>query len=211
MMLVKVCGLTRAEDARVAAEAGADLLGFVVHPPSPRHCPDPAEACREVRDQAVLVMVSDDVDLLSRTAEAAGIRRVQPHVPPERRRMLAERLAARGFQLVLPWPDEAGQEAATTGLYLWESSPERTGLPGGSGQLHPMAFPPPGPFLLAGGLTPANLEERFDALPLNARPHLRGFDSASGLELAPGRKDPTKVWAFVAAARRIQHLLDTQP
>ncbi len=204
MNLAKVCGLTNPADAAFAAECGADLLGFVVHPPSPRHCADLAEVCGDTRDRAVLVMVSEDADLLARTAEAAGIRRIQAHAAPKLRASLAPVLRARGFELILPWPDEGGQEPCAGGLYLWESSPARTGLPGGSGQTHAMAFPPPGPFLLAGGLSAENLAERIAALPPTARSQLRGFDAASALEKAPGLKDPAKVAAFIRAARKLE-------
>lgn len=203
-MLAKVCGLTNPADAAFAADCGADLLGFVVHPPSPRHCADLAGACRDTRDRAVLVMVSVDADVLSRTAEAAGIRRIQAHLAPGLRASLATRLRARGFDLILPWPDEDGPQPCADGLYLWEPSPARTGVAGGSGQTHAMAFPPPGPFLLAGGLSAGNLAERVAALPPAARIHLRGFDAASALEQAPGRKDSAKVAAFIRAAQSAQ-------
>ncbi|HCZ33127.1 MAG TPA: hypothetical protein DHV93_06535 [Holophagaceae bacterium] len=65
-----------------------------------------------------------------------------------------------------------------------------------------MAFPPPGPFLLAGGLGGDNLAARAAMIPSAARAQLRGFDAASRLEAAPGIKDPLKVAAFVAAAKQ---------
>lgn len=199
--LVKVCGLTTAEDARFAAEAGADLLGFVVHPPSPRHCADFVEATREVRDRAVLVMVSDDPLELARTAAMAGLRRIQPHSSRAVRRKVAEALRKEGFDLLLPWPDEAGQERVDGALYVWEPGAANTGLQGGSGQPNPMGFPPPGPFLLAGGLDGETLASRLRALAPGLRSWLRGFDAASRLERSPGRKDPDKVRAFIQAAK----------
>lgn len=202
-LLVKVCGLTSAADAALSFEAGADLLGFVVHPPSPRHCPDPATAAGEVLDRAVLVMVSADPDLLARTAEAAGIRRIQPHTPPAERIRVAGALRARGFDLILPWPDAPDQDPVAGALWLWEPGPAVTGLEGGSGQANPLGHPPPGPFLLAGGLDGAVLPDRVRALPPGPRAGLRGFDAASRLESAPGRKDPDKVRAYVRAARTL--------
>ncbi len=199
--LVKVCGLTCAEDAAFAAEEGADLLGFVVHPPSPRHCADLLSAALEVRDRAVLVMVSDDPLDLARTAAQAGIRRIQPHPSPQARRRVAAALRKEAFEVLLPWPDEPSQEAIEGCLYLWEPGAARTGLQGGSGQPNPLRFPPPGPFLLAGGLDAANLEARVQALPPALRPRLCGFDAASRLERSPGRKDPDKVRAYIRAAR----------
>ena len=198
---VKVCGLTRAADAAFAAAEGADLLGFVVHPPSPRHCADLAGAAGAVRDRAVLVMVSDDPVELARTADRAGLRRIQPHGAG--RAKAAAALRKEGFEVLLPWLDEPGQAPAAGCLYLWEPGPGRTGLEGGSGQANPLAHPPPGPYLLAGGLDGANLAERLAALPGEARPHLRGFDAASRLEQSPGVKSPEKVRAFIRAARAL--------
>ncbi len=199
---VKVCGLTCAEDAALAAEAGADLLGFVVHPPSPRHCADLAAACAGVRERAVLVMVGEEAGPMMEVARAAGIRRIQPHAGPARREVVAA-LLTYGFWVLLPWADEAGQAELPADLYLWEPDPKKTGLAGGSGQTHPMLHPPPGPFLLAGGLDGANLRDRVGALPTAALPDFRGVDAASRLERAPGRKDPAKVRAFLAAARSL--------
>ena len=58
MSLAKVCGLRRPEDAAQAAAEGADLLGFVCHPPSPRHCDDLSIASPHL-DRAVLVEVAE--------------------------------------------------------------------------------------------------------------------------------------------------------
>ncbi|HEX9082039.1 MAG TPA: hypothetical protein VF768_07150, partial [Holophagaceae bacterium] len=66
-LLAKVCGLTRAEDAAQAAAYGADLLGFVCHPPSPRHCADLTLAAPHL-DRAVLVMVAEAAEAVLETA-----------------------------------------------------------------------------------------------------------------------------------------------
>jgi phosphoribosylanthranilate isomerase len=200
-LLAKVCGLTTAEDAAFAAGQGADLLGFVVHPPSPRHCSDLA-AARAFPDQAVLVMVADRAETILAMAEAHGFHRVQPYLPAAERLRGTALLRKAGLFVLLPWADETGQEGNPADLYLWEPSPAATGVPGGSGQGHPMAFPPPGPFLLAGGLGGDNLAARAVRIPTAARARLRGFDAASRLEAAPGIKDPLKVAAFVAAAKQ---------
>lgn len=201
--LAKVCGLTRAEDAAAAAALGADLLGFVVHPPSPRHCPD-LQIAAPFLDRAVLVMVADEAEAVLEAVRRHGFRWVQPHLPADRRAWGAANLKAASLSVLLPWPDEPGQEAAPADLYLWEPSPAATGLAGGSGQDHPMAFPPPGPYLLAGGLEGPNLAVRAAALPPATRSSLRGFDAASRLEAAPGRKDPGRVAAFLAAAHALE-------
>ena len=202
-LLAKVCGLTTSKDAAFAAGQGADLLGFVVHPPSPRHCAD-LDVAETFLDRAVLVMVADRAEAVLDRARRHGFRRVQPHLPPAERGRGAALLRQAGLVVLLPWADEPGQEPVPADLYLWEPSPADTGVAGGSGQRHPMAFPPPGPFLLAGGLDGGNLAERAASLRSSLRPHLRGFDAASRLEAASGRKDPAKVTAFVAAAHHLE-------
>jgi len=194
-LLAKVCGLTHPDDAAHAAGQGADLLGFVCHPPSPRHCADLTVA-GPFLDRAVLVMVADDANLILAEARRHGFRKVQPHLPRAVRAAGVHLLRAAGLFVLLPWADEAGQAPLAADLYLWEPSPAATGVPGGSGQAHAMGFPPPGAFLLAGGLDGDTLLARVAALPLEARTHLAGADAASRLEAAPGRKDPSKVAAF---------------
>lgn len=200
-MIVKVCGLTNAADAALAATEGADYLGFVVHPASRRHCTDLAGASGEVRDRAVLVMVADDAEAILRLAGGAGIRTVQPYVSPDYRSQVVQRLKSEGYFILLPWVDDQEQPILPADLYIWESSPRQTGLEGGSGRTHAMSVPPPGPFLLAGGLDADNLQERLALCPQEARIHLLGFDAASRLERSPGLKDPLKVSAFIHTAK----------
>lgn len=205
-LLAKVCGLVRAEDASFAAAQGADLLGFVVHPPSPRHCGDLSVA-EPYLDRAVLVQVADTAGPILALARRHGFRRVQPHLPPDQREAGARLLRSAGLFVLLPWADEAGQSpeaAAVADLYLWEPSPRATGLAGGSGQAHAMGFPPPGPFLLAGGLDASNLADRLGALPAAARARFRGVDAASRLEAAPGVKDPDKVRDYIRTAHHLE-------
>lgn len=200
-MLAKVCGLTNAADAAFAAAEGADFLGFVVHPPSPRHCADLAGAASEVRDRAVLVTVADDAEVILRQASTAGIRKVQPHVSVEHRNKVIQRLRMEGYFILLPWIDAKDRDDTLADLYIWESNPQITGVAGGSGQTHTMAFPPPGAFLLAGGLDADNLRERMALCPAEARIHLQGFDAASRLERSPGIKNPMKVRAYLQTAK----------
>ena len=201
--LAKVCGLRRAEDAAWAVAGGADLLGFVQHPPSPRHCED-LDLAAPWLDRAVLVMVAEAVEPVLATARAHGFRRVQPHLPPRLRAAGVALLKAEGLFVLVPWADEPGQEAAPADLYLWEPSPGVTGVPGGSGQGHAMGFPPPGPFLLAGGLDGTCVRTRVAALPQDLRSHFRGCDAASRLEASPGCKDPHRVTAFIDAVHHLE-------
>ena len=199
-MIAKVCGLTTGPDVAMVLGAGADLVGFLHHPPSPRHCPDLALAAA-ARDRAVLVMVADHGDeILDRLATCPAIW-VQPYLPFAARARALEAFRARGLRVLLPWPDEPDQEPLEADLYLWETSERQTGVLGGSGQGHALAHPPPGPYLLAGGLSGAVLAQRLEALPGPLRAACRGFDAASRLEgiLAP-RKDAVLVQSFVRTA-----------
>jgi len=202
--LAKVCGLVRPEDAAFAAGQGADLLGFVCHAPSPRHCQDLSVAAPYL-DKAVLVQVAECAEAILATAHRHGFRRVQPYLPPATREAGVQMLRKAGLQVLLPWPDEPGQVPAAADLYLWESSPQVTGVAGGSGQGHAMAHPPPGPFLLAGGLDATNLRERVQALPATMRGSFLGVDAASRLEASPGVKNPSIVSAYILAAHALEH------
>ena len=202
-MMAKVCGLTTAGDVAMALDAGADLLGFLQHSASPRHCAD-LELVRLAGDRAILVVVAGDAESLMARFRQAGAGWVQPYLPAGERALGLARLKADGRRVLLPWPDEPDQEALAAELYLWETSPRASGLLGGSGQGHPMAFPPPGPFLLGGGLQGALLPARLAAMPASARSRCRGFDAASRLERAPGRKDPGLVTAFVGSAHGLE-------
>jgi phosphoribosylanthranilate isomerase len=202
-LLAKVCGLTRAEDVAHAAAQGADLLGFACHPPSPRHCADlsVAQACL---DRAVLVMVAAQAEAIMEAARPWGFRRVQPYLPPAERARGVELLREAGLMVLLPWADAPGQSPVAADLYLWEPSAAVTGVVGGSGQRHAMSHPPPGDFLLAGGLDATNLQSIVAALPEAIRSRLRGVDAASRLEAAPGQKDAGKVSAFIRTAHELE-------
>jgi len=201
-LIAKVCGLTTADDTRFALEARADLVGFVHHPPSLRHCADLASASVGAGDKGVLVMVGGDAAPMIERARSAGLAWIQPHAGAARARV-AEAIRKAGFRVLLPWPDEPGQEEVEADLYLWEPSPAVTGVQGGSGQGHGALHPPPGPFLLAGGLDGPTLQTRLANLPAEAKRFLRGVDAASRLESVPGRKDPLKVAAFLENAHAL--------
>ena len=201
-LIAKVCGLTCAEDASFALNAGAELLGFVHHPPSPRHCGDISAASAGAGAKGVLVRVGGDAAPMIEQARAAGLGWIQPHAGVARARV-AKAIREAGLRVLLPWPDEPEQETVEADLYLWEPSPAVTGVQGGSGQRHGALHPPPGPFLLAGGLDGPTLQTRLASLPTETKRLLRGVDAASRLESVPGRKDPVKVAAFLENAHAL--------
>ncbi|MBS0225383.1 MAG: hypothetical protein JSS25_03460 [Proteobacteria bacterium] len=203
-LIAKVCGITSADDARMALAAGADLVGFVRHLPSPRHCEDLESASVGVGMRGVLVSVTDCIDTAIDEAIGYGLGWIQPYLPAGERTHALARAHAAGLKLLLPWPDSPDQEPVATDLYLWETAPSQTGVHGGSGQPHAGKFPPPGPFLLAGGLDGDTVRARMDALTHDQLRRCLGADAASRLEASPGRKSTPKVQHFTSTVHAIQ-------
>ncbi len=212
MIRVKVCGLTAAEDALVAAEAGADMLGLVFHPPSSRFvsADQAAQIVAAVKQnsprrlQWVGVFVDAELSTILETAARCGLDTVQLHgnEPPQ----LAIALANHGLAVWKAFR-AAGQEtlAQIVGYpataYLLDACVP--GRHGGTGQTFDWALARQaalyGPLVLAGGLTPANVAQAIAA----AQPW--AVDVSTGVEAAPGRKDREKVRSFIAQVCRSQH------
>jgi phosphoribosylanthranilate isomerase len=201
-VVVKVCGLTNLEDARVAIEAGADWLGFVVKHDGPRAIA-PAAARQIVRglpvSVVVAVMVSPTPDEALAIAREIGALRVQLH------RVDSATWPA-GFPLPIAFAvgvDPAGELTAppppAPHLLMLDTSDAR--LAGGTGRTFPwdtaVRLARERELLLAGGLGPDNVAEAVAAV----RPF--GVDASSRLERAPGLKDPERVRRYVAEARRV--------
>lgn len=206
-LFVKICGITSVEDARLAVDAGADALGFVFWPMSPRRT-DPQRAAAIARELPPFVLrVGVFVDMardeMARIADEVGLDLLQLHgdEPPEAlgglpRRALKAVRVGKGFT-----SEEARRYAGVaSGLLVDTRLPGETQLPGGTGIPFDWTLvrglAEQVPFLvLAGGLGPANVAEAVRVV----RPH--AVDVSSGVEGLPGRKDPAKVRDFVAAAR----------
>lgn len=196
-MRAKVCGLTRAEDAKLALSCGADWLGFVHCAESPRHCVELEALAPLAGGRGVLVIVSDDVDQTLQLLRITSLARVQPYFSEGVRTEGVRRLRAAGYEVFLPWPDIEGQAKVAADLYIWETPRAQTGVHGGSGQAHAAVFPPPGPFLLAGGIDAETIRSRLNALSPDLLKNLRGFDASSRLESSPGVKDADRLRHFV--------------
>lgn len=198
--VVKVCGITRLEDARAALEAGADWLGFVVLGESPRRIePERAAAMIAMLGDAVgvAVMVSPTPEQALALATRAGAGRVQLH-----------RVDAPGWPETFPLPASFAVPVARDGsiaetlppmrhLVLLDSAHPQ--LAGGTGGTFPWEtariVAATRPVLLAGGLDADNVAAALD------RVQPFGVDASSGLERVPGVKDHDKVRRFVAAVR----------
>ena len=213
MFRIKVCGVTRPEDAAHAVACGAEAIGINFFPGSPRFVP--ADLAREIveatadRAEVVGVFVNEAPVTIVTLCARLGIRRVQLHgdeTPGDASRIPLWRMKAihadrtPDLPALLAYPCEAflfdaggkGAYGGTGRELPWEGLGERfPGIVGergrgGSGRK---------PWLLAGGLTPENVERAI----LAARPF--GVDVASGVESSPGRKDPGKVKTFIERAK----------
>ena len=209
--VVKICGLSTAATLDAALEAGADMVGFVFFPKSPRHI-DWATARalgRRVEGRAKVAALSVDADdeTLERIADALSPDLMQLHggETPARVKRIGE-LCARPTMKAIGVATGAHLAAAED--YWGVADPDLidakrlkdAALPGGNGRPFDWSltrgFHFPGPWLLSGGLDPETVAA---AITLSGA---RGVDVSSGVESAPGVKDPAKIRAFVAAARR---------
>ena len=197
--LAKVCGLTREDDVRAALDAGADLIGLVVHPPSPRHLDEArlAELARLVRGlggASVLVVVDAEraaVEALVGAMDLDAVQLCGSERPEDWRGApfpLLRRLGVDGAA-----PEELGRWRDVAGAFVLD----HPAAPGGTGRAVDLAraaaLARQAPCLLAGGLDA-------DAVAAFERPQdLLGFDASSRLESSPGRKDPGAVRRYVAA------------
>ncbi len=209
MVRIKICGVTSTEDARLAAAAGADAIGLNFYDKSPR-CVSPQQAAALVRalpafTAAVGVFVGAPLRQVCAVAYQLGLRGVQTyderpptedtfpfaHVPAFRVK------DATGLEHVRRFVDAASALGRAPSAVLIDSYVE--GQMGGTGHRAPWEllrdFNPGVPVILAGGLTPENVAEAIRVV----RPW--AVDVASGVERAPGVKDPERLIRFVRNAR----------
>jgi phosphoribosylanthranilate isomerase len=197
-MMVKVCGITRREDALVAVEAGASALGFIFYPKSPRYVtPAAATALGEGLDTWKVGVFVDEspaaIEAVMREAKL-DIAQVYGTAAPENTRFW------RAFRhSVNPLPNGRGSAEPRASASGWTiDSPEAILLDGPANGISfdwKIARDQDQKIIVAGGLDASNVA---DAIRI-AKPW--GVDASSKLESAPGIKDHGKVRAFVKAAR----------
>ena len=201
MTRVKICGITRPEDAELAAEVGAWAIGFILWAGSKRAA-DPAVAAGIARAhrrrlELVGVFVNPTLDDVAHAVEAIGLTHVQLHGDegPAFCAAVAQRTGARVIKAlgISSGADIRAIERFHTDLHLLDSGRGGTGRPWDWELIANRRSQVP--VLLAGGLTPGNVGEAIAAV----RPW--GVDVASGVESGPGVKDAARVEAFVAAAQ----------
>ncbi len=203
MFRVKICGLTRVQDVRWAADQGADAMGFQMSL-GPRKL-TPEAARRLVRAVPPLVVpvgvfYNEPLGRLKRLIRFCGFQAVQLH---------GKETPAYCAQIHVPILKSARMKdkrayqflrAYEVAAYLLDSYNEKK--PGGTGKTFHFEWARaagqalPGPVLLAGGLTPSNIQEAV------RRSGAFGVDVSSGVESRPGVKDPLKVSQFIRLAKR---------
>jgi phosphoribosylanthranilate isomerase len=213
-LLVKICGISTQETLDVALDHGADMIGFVFFPKSPRHITlDQAQALGQAASgrarKVALTVDADDATLAAIiNALKPDLLQLHGHETPERMHAIKRR-----FGLPLMRAVGVASKADLEGLLplaeaadsiLFDAkAPKDAAHPGGNGLsfdwslLAGVRLDPP--FMLSGGLDASSVAE---AVALS---HAGGVDVSSGVESAPGLKDPAKIAAFIRAARLIKN------
>jgi phosphoribosylanthranilate isomerase len=214
--LVKICGLSTPETMEAALEAGADMVGLVFHPKSPRFVT--LEKARALAAQArgradvVALIVDLDEKQACELAQALAPDWLQLHGGESAEQVSAIRansgarvMKAVGVSEAADLPAALAYRDAADLILLDAKPPSGAAYPGGHGRPFDWdilaALPKDVPFLLSGGLTPGNVADAIRA----AKGHglaLAGVDVSSGVEAGPGVKDAQKIRDFIAAARR---------
>ena len=204
-MWVKICGITNREDALAAVEAGADAIGFVFVPTSPRVVTRwKVEEILKAVPPTVLtvgVVANEDPDFLRGLLRVCPLGALQFHgeEPPEQ--VLALKDAAKVIKAIrVAGPDDLSkvpQYRGVDAVLLDTYDPQRrggTGTPFDWG-LAVRAKEHQIPVIVAGGLNPGNVQE------VVTRVHPHGVDVSSGVEIAPGRKDFDRMREFVLRSK----------
>jgi phosphoribosylanthranilate isomerase len=198
---VKICGITRTGDAAAAARAGADAIGLVFYPPSPRYLP--VERAREIRDalppfvQTVALFVNADAAQVSQV-----IGRVHPAMLQFHGDETPEFCAQFGLPYVKACRVKQGMSAleylgpfSQAAAWLFDSHVPEYGGVGEGFDLSLMPVVKEKPVILSGGLSAANVAQAIRQV----RPW--GVDVSSGVESAKGIKDAVKIAAFITEVR----------
>jgi len=219
-LIVKICGLSSPEALDVALDEGAGMVGFVFFPPSPHHLSfDAARMLGErMRGRAQKVALTVDAD-------DAWFEAIVQSLQPDMLQLHGKEAAARvttlkrrfGLPVMKAIPVERKDDLALAANYIAVAdrilfdarAPRDATRPGGLGKAFDWRFLENLalglPFMLSGGLDAGNVGE---ALRITGAP---GVDVSSGVERAPGEKDPDKIRAFIRAAREAEARLPANP
>jgi phosphoribosylanthranilate isomerase len=216
-LLVKICGLKTPQALDVALDAGADQVGFVFFAPSPRNIG--YEVARTLAERVegragkVALTVNATDEMLGEIVAALRPDMLQLHGTETPERVVTVRTRF-GLPVMKALPIEDRSSLSPIRLYanvadkiIFDArAPREATRPGGLGKPFDwrllQGVNPGIPFMLSGGLDTGNVA---DALSITRAP---GVDVSSGVESAPGEKDPDKIRAFVRAARQADAALN---
>jgi len=215
MTWIKICGITNLEDARAAVDAGADAVGFVFYEKSPRNIA--ADLAGEIISRLppavgkVGVFVNQFEDVICDVANKTGLTGVQLHgddEDPHVAELIVKRSARLkvfiGISMNHPFPEGWAMMWNPDKVHAFIVDSGTKSKPGGTGATFDwhkhrhniQVVSHLGKIVVAGGLTDVNAADCIHIL------HPWGMDVSSGVEAAPGKKDPGKIRAFVAAVRQ---------
>jgi phosphoribosylanthranilate isomerase len=215
-LIVKICGLSTRETLDVALDAGADMVGFVFFPPSPRHLTlDVArELGQAVERRAVKVALTVDADDATLTAVAEALQpdllQLHGRETPARLREIRQKFA---LPVMKALPVATSADLAILPDYrdvadriLFDArAPKEATRPGGLGAVFDWHLLEnlelQIPFMVSGGLHAGNVAEAVRVTRAG------GVDVSSGVERAPGIKDPEMIRAFIRTARATEELM----
>lgn len=201
---VKICGITRPGDAREAAALGADALGLVFHPASPR-----CVTLERAREIASSVPPFVTLVALFMDPEPGMVEPVLERLRPDLLQFHGDERAADCERYGWPYIKAVPMAGGTDVRRYAQGHPEAkallldahaAGQPGGSGRAFDWSAVPGGldrPVILAGGLTPDNVHQAVRQV----RPY--AVDVSSGVESAPGVKDPDRMATFLNEVQRV--------
>jgi len=212
MVDVKICGIRSADDLRAVAAAGATWTGFVFFPKSPRHLSiDDAAALRSVAQRLpsapkiVALTVDADDETLDEIMTQVQPDLIQCHgeEDPNRITAIKSRFACPVIKAIRVHDQQSLISAEAfdghADMMLFDSAPMDAVLPGGTGHAFDWSlmrqWRGATPWMLAGGLTPENVAQAI------AKSGATAVDVSSGVEDAPGIKDPAAIQRFVLAAQ----------
>ncbi len=209
MAKVKICGLTEPDTVQAAIDSGADYLGFVFYPPSPRNI-DPETAAKLIQDvpdhiKTVGLFVDPDDETLESVLNRVKINMVQLHgnETPQRVSEIKTRFSVPIIKAIRIGSQE---DLATAEAYkeiidaiMFDAKVTDSPLPGGTGQSFDWGllknYEPAMTWFLAGGLTSENVTRALSIINPNV------VDVSSGVENAPGQKDADKIRKFIEAVQ----------
>ena len=214
---VKICGLTTQHTLAAALEAGADMIGLVFHPKSPRYLAlEPAaDLADEARGRATVTALVADVDDRTLAAIQATVEpdlwQLHGRETPARVAEINQRFGLPAMKAIgIAGPVDLAGIKSFIGIadhvLLDAKPPKDAAYPGGHGRPFDWAMlsalDPALPFMLSGGLTPKTVAEAILAVRALKR-NLAGVDVSSGVERAPGQKSVEKIRDFIAAVRKV--------